>query len=162
MAPDDSYVFWIFDGAHRNLTLHSPEDGMRWTVPIDRAPGVDGYEVYHPRWSNHARYMMMTGPYKIGGGGNRIRGGGEGVEIHLGRFSDDLGRIESWCRVTNNEKGDFQPDVWIESGDASDLGAELATRRVGDSVGAVRGGSGGGARRNVAWDERGSRLCVGE
>ena len=130
MAPDDSYVFWIFDGAHRNLAMHSPSDGMRWTVPIDRAPGVDGYEVYHPRWSNHARFMVMTGPYKIGGGDNRIRGGGTGVEIHLGRFSDDLGRIESWCRVTDNGKGDFQPDVWIETGDASDLAAELATRRA--------------------------------
>lgn len=129
MAPDNSYVFWIFDGSHRNLMMRSSADGMRWRVPVNHAPGVEGYQVFHPRWTNHARYMAMTGPYKVGDGVNRLRGGGKGVEIYLGRFSDDLGSIESWCRVTDNEKGDFFPDVWIETGPDSDIANELAARR---------------------------------
>lgn len=129
MAPDDSYVFWIFDGTHRNLQMRSPADGMRWSVPVNDAPGVEGYQVFHPRWTNHARYMVMTGPYRVGAGPHRIRGGGEGVEIYLGRFSDNLGSIESWCRVTHNDKADFFPDVWIETGPDSDILEELAARR---------------------------------
>ena len=33
---------------------------------ISKAPGVNDYEVYHPRWSNDVRYMVMTGPYTSG------------------------------------------------------------------------------------------------
>ena len=80
---------------------------------INGAPGIDGYEVYHPRWSNHPRIMAMTGPYKVGSGSNRIAGGGREVEIYVGRFNANFTAIESWWRVTNNDRGDFFPDVWL-------------------------------------------------
>lgn len=113
LAPDNSYTFWIFDGSHRNLFIDdiSGEHG-RW-VNINGASGIDGYEVYHPRWSNHPRVMAMTGPYKEGSGENRIAGGGRGVEIYVGRFDAGYTYIESWWRVTNNNLGDFFPDVWL-------------------------------------------------
>jgi fibronectin type 3 domain-containing protein len=113
LAPDNSYAFWVFDSPHRNLYIDdiSGEQG-RW-VNINGAPGIDGYEVYHPRWSNHPRYMVMTGPYKVGTGPNRIAGGGREVEIYVGRFDANYTAIESWWRVTNNNLGDFFPDVWI-------------------------------------------------
>ena len=113
LAPDNSYAFWIFDSAHRNLFIDdiSGEQG-RW-VNINGAPGIDGYEVYHPRWSNDPRVMAMTGPYKVGSGANRIAGGGREVEIYVGRFNADFTAIESWWQVTNNDRGDFFPDVWL-------------------------------------------------
>ncbi len=113
LAPDNSYAFWILDNAHRNLFIDdiSGEQG-RW-VNINDAPGIDGYEVYHPRWSNHPRVMAMTGPYKEGSGENRIAAGGRGVEIYVGRFNAGYTDIESWWRVTNNDLGDFFPDVWL-------------------------------------------------
>jgi|GEM_PF-2874694 len=113
LAPDNSYAFWVFDSPHRNLYIDdiSGEQG-RW-VSINGAPGIDGYEVYHPRWSNHPRIMVMTGPYKVGPGPNRIAEGGREVEVYVGRFNDNYTAIESWWRVTNNNLGDFFPDVWI-------------------------------------------------
>ena len=91
-------------------------------MPINEAPGIDGYEVYHPRWSNHARFMVMTGPYVIRAGGNRIRGGGNKVEVHLGKFTSDFDAIEGWVRISHNDKADFFPDVWIEGGEKTSTG----------------------------------------
>jgi len=105
--------YWIFDGAHRNLTLVNLENEKKWQINISGAPGISGHEVYHPRWSNNPRIMAMTGPYKVGSGGNRIAGGGREVEIYIGRFNADLTAIESWWQATRNDRGDFFPDVWV-------------------------------------------------
>jgi len=118
LAPDDSLLMWIFDGAHRNLTFFRTKTGERWVVNINNAPGIDGFEVYHPRWSNHPLFMVMTGPYKLGEGNNRIRGGGRDVEIYLGKFSPDYKKIEKWIQVTRNQYADFFPDAWIAKGRA--------------------------------------------
>jgi hypothetical protein len=110
-----SRLFWYFDGAHRNLTLVDIASDRRWTVSINQAPGFRNDEVYHPRWTNHSRFMVMSGPYTIGAAGaNKVRGGGTQAEIHLGRFSADFTRIEAWVRVTHNSGGDAYPDVWID------------------------------------------------
>ncbi|MFH1970181.1 MAG: hypothetical protein ABIJ53_07675 [Verrucomicrobiota bacterium] len=119
LASDNSYRLWIFDGAHRNLTLFDSATGRRWVVNINRAPGIGGFEVYHPRWSSHPRFMTMTGPYTVGDRANRIRGGGTGVEIYIGRFSADFQRVEQWVQVTHNTNADFFPDVWIAGGRAA-------------------------------------------
>ena len=122
LAGDDSGLFWYFDGQHRNLTIVDTDTGAdagdepRWTVNINSAPGINGFEVWHPRWSNHARFLTMTGPYTVGGGGNKIRGGGQGVEIYIGRFAPDHRSIEAWIQVTHNDAADFYPDVWIDPG----------------------------------------------
>jgi hypothetical protein len=110
---EEKPFYWIFDGAHRNLTIFDLQNDKRWQVRINGAPGIDGHEVYHPRWSNHPRIMAMTGPYKVGSGANRIGGGGPEVEIHVGQFNADLTQIESWWQVTHNNRGDFFPDVWV-------------------------------------------------
>ena len=111
----DSHLLSYLDGQHRNLTIvdTDAEEDRRWTVNINGAPGIDGFEVFHPRWSNHPRFLTMTGPYTVGGGGNKIRGGGHGVEVHIGRFSADHTRVEAWVQVTGNDEPDFYPDVWI-------------------------------------------------
>ncbi|NKB24885.1 MAG: hypothetical protein GKR87_11010 [Kiritimatiellae bacterium] len=80
---------------------------------INQAEGINGHEVYHPRWSNHPRFLVMTGPYVEGEGGNKIGGGGKRVEIYAGRFSPDYDKVEHWLRITDNKKGDFYPDLWI-------------------------------------------------
>ncbi len=121
IAPDNSRVMWVFDGAHRNIYLYDTTSLRSWKVNIHDAPGIDGYEVYHPRWSNHARFIVMTGPYKMGQGSNLIAGGGADVEVYIGRFNDDFTRIEKWARVTFNDRGDFFPDAWIEGGENSEV-----------------------------------------
>jgi hypothetical protein len=106
-------LLWYFDGAHRNLTMVDLHTDTRWRVSIDQAPGFDDAEVYHPRWSNHSRFMTLSGPYNQGGS-NQVRSGGRQSEVYIGRFSTDYGRIEAWARVTTNDGGDSYPDVWID------------------------------------------------
>lgn len=105
-------LFWYFDGAHRNVTMVDVDTGAKWMVNINSAPGFDGAEVSHPRWTNHPRFFAISGPYNQGGS-NQVRSGGKQVEIYLGRFSPDFSRVESWHRVTSNSGGDSHPDVWI-------------------------------------------------
>lgn len=114
LAPDTSGLAWFFDGAHRNLLFADGTAQDTWKVPIHLAPGVDGFEVYHPRWGNHRRFFSMTGPYKGGQGDNRIGAAGREVEIYVGRFSEDLRRVERWAQITADGQPDFFPDLWID------------------------------------------------
>lgn len=123
MAPDNSYRMWIFDGAHKNVALKSRDGGQSRQVALHTAPGVDGYEVYHPRWSNHVRFIALTGPYKIMGRYNAIRGGGQGINIFAGRFNVAMDIIDGWAQVTDSAKADFFPDLWVEGGAAAQSAA---------------------------------------
>ena len=113
LSQDNTYTFWIFDEAHRNLYITNATGGQERTINISLAPGIGGYEVYHPRWGSHPRIMAMTGPYKVGTKSNRITGGGAEVEVHIGRFDANYRTVESWQQVTKNGRADFFPDVWI-------------------------------------------------
>lgn len=117
LAPDYSFLSWTFDGLHRNLLMHDPFTNRDWKVNLSEAPGVNNYEVYHPRWSNHAQFMVMTGPYSIGKGDNRLGGGGPQVDIHVGRFNRDFTAIEGWVNISRSDAAEFNPDVWIDGGD---------------------------------------------
>jgi hypothetical protein len=107
-------LLWYFDGAHRNVTLVDIDSQTRWMVNINGAPGFDGAEVFHPRWTNHPRVLVISGPYNQGGR-NQARTGGPQVEIYLGRFSADYSNVEAWARVTKNNLGDSYPDAWIDA-----------------------------------------------
>ena len=123
LAPDDSYVAWVFDGPHRNLRLVGPENDARWRVSLSGGPDLRGKEAYHPRWSNHPQFIVFTGPYtkKKKGSRNAISSGGLSAEVHIGRFSPDLQQLESTVRLTYNKNGDFYPDLWIGGGDGATL-----------------------------------------
>jgi hypothetical protein len=82
-------------------------------VNINDAPGFGAAEVNHPRWTNHPRFLTITGPYNQGGP-NQARAGGRQTEVYLGRFSSDFSRVEAWARVTNNAWGDSLPHAWID------------------------------------------------
>ena len=107
-------LFWYFDGAHRNVTLVDVDTDARWMVNINDAPGFNGAEVSHPRWTNHPRFLTLTGPYNQGGD-NQSRAGGNQTEVYVGRFSTDFTNIEAWAQVTKNSRGDSHPDVWIDA-----------------------------------------------
>ena len=116
MASVRGPLMWYFDGAHRNLTLVDVRTSKRWTVNINGVPGFGNDEVYHPRWTNHPRFLVTSGPYNLGGD-NQVRSGGAQAEVYLGRFAADYSRVESWHRVTTNSGGDSYPDVWINRTD---------------------------------------------
>lgn len=105
LSPDNSYLFWLLDDSHRNISITESSGENGRTVNLSNAPGIDGYSVYHPRWSNHPLIMAMTGPYKVKSGPE--------VEIFVGLFNSGFSAVESWWRVTDNDFADFFPDVWV-------------------------------------------------
>ena len=113
LSQDNTYTFWIFDEDHRNLYITNATGGQERTINVSLAPGIGGYEVYHPRWGSHPRIMAMTGPYKVGTKSNRITGGGAEVEVYIGRFDANYRTVEAWQQITRNGRADFFPDVWI-------------------------------------------------
>ena len=114
MSPDNSYNMWVFDGAHKNLELRIPGERFISKVYISGAPGIDNFETYHPRWSNHPRVITMTGPYKEMGIANAIGGGGSSG-VYVGRFNKEFNGIKAWARITEGEIDHF-PDVWVQGG----------------------------------------------
>lgn len=135
LSPDNSKLLWIFDGLHRNVQIHDVVGGDTWKVNINGAPGIRGYEVYHPRWSNHPRFFVITGPYEKGDGGNKLKGGGEKVEIYIGRFDKQARSVEDWIKVTDNIRADFYPDLWIEGGGKAQLANSVSPQKDGAIVG---------------------------
>ena len=136
-SPGADPLFWYFDGEHRNVTLVDVDTDERWRVPIADDPGFGGYEVYHPRWTNDPRAIVVTGPYTVGRRANKIRGGGRRVEVYVGFFDETLTSIASWRRVTHNDAPDFYPDAWIEPGTGPSPPARAAARAAaaGDAAG---------------------------
>ena len=119
-APDDSYVTWVFDGRHRNLRMFADNGDRSWEIDISKISGIDGHEVYHPRWSNHARYFTITGPYiHEKKNENAISKGGLEAEVYLVKFNDDYDGVEGWVKLSANATGDVYPDAWISTGDES-------------------------------------------
>ena len=147
LSPDNSYLFWVFDGPHRNVYLSAPGRPGNWKVNINSAAGINGYEVYHPRWSNHVGVMAMTGPYMVGKKKNKIRGGGKEVEIYLGRFNDEFTTIEKWVRISHNKRGDFFPDAWVEGGEK--VSAAAIMKRAEQKM--LRQITGGPAKKYDTW-----------
>ena len=115
-SPGEEPLFWYFDGAHRNVTIVNIDTEERWQVSVNDDPAFGGFEVYHPRWTNHPRALVVTGPYTVGDRANKIRGGGNQVEVHVGFFDETFTSVSSWTRVTHNDEPDFYPDAWVELG----------------------------------------------
>lgn len=119
-APDNSHVSWVFDGNHRSATFFSGDGAKSWVVDFN-PPNTGRREMFHPRWTNHPRFLAITGPYKSKSGNAIKGGGGRSAEVYLGRFSPALDRVEAWVQITDNDLSDGYPDVWIEGGDKAQL-----------------------------------------
>ena len=124
MAPDNSYVSWILDGEHKSITLFPDDGGKPWTVGLTTTPELAKGEIYHPCWTNHPRFITLTGPYLPAADpteGSAIGKGGLSSEVFIGKFSEKLDKIEAWLRITDNALNDNYPDVWIEGADTAEL-----------------------------------------
>ena len=118
-------------------------------VNLTNAPGFEGAEVSHPRWTNHPRFLTITGPYNQGGA-NQSRTGGKQTEVYVGRFSADFSKVEAWARVTSNSWGDSHPDVWIDVARSPHPRRPSGADRTRDRGGQRRGGRGRGASESRA------------
>ncbi|HEY2574363.1 MAG TPA: hypothetical protein VGH65_09845, partial [Verrucomicrobiaceae bacterium] len=120
MAPDNSKVSWVFRGDHRSAIFFADDGERSWRVSFDAPCNVQG-ESYHPRWSNHARFMTLTGPYLAKKGEMPIHGSENRPEVYLGRFNDQATEMEGWVQVTATGTAKAYPDAWIAGGENSNL-----------------------------------------
>lgn len=112
IAPDNSGVSWVFDGPHRNVTIYDRGGRMLNSIAMNTHPDLKGQRVYHPRWTNHPHFAVVSGPYI-----NDKKAGADRIEIYLARFAADMSKVEQWHRVTDNDRADLYADVWIEGGE---------------------------------------------
>jgi hypothetical protein len=123
LAPDNSGVGWTFDGEHRKAAMTAEDGEKTWSINLSDAAGMKGSELYHPRWSNHPRYIVITGPYakRKGEDGSVINKGGGSAQVYLGRLSERADKIEGWLQISNDNSGDAYPDAWIADAEKADL-----------------------------------------
>ena len=122
MSRDASRRCWVFDGRHQNVFIFVPDElgnaGPRTVCTFVNLPGIFG-ELYHPRWSNHPRFLALTGSYrpqdwKWTSDAKISPEAAAKVEVYIGRFAPDFGSVEDWVKVTDNQRGDYFPDVWVQ------------------------------------------------
>jgi hypothetical protein len=121
IAPDDSHRVWVFDGDHRHVKVYDKTGALLHRLHLNGGPGINGWEVYHPRWSNNPRFVTVTGPFSNNSDkvftekdrNNWIKNGGYNVELYIGRLSPQLTEAEEWVKLTSNKKADFFGDAWI-------------------------------------------------
>jgi len=120
MSPDGRRC-WIFDGSHRKVLIGSPDElggGPSTVCTFANMPGNYG-EMYHPRWSNHPRFLALTGFYrsqdlKWTADAKIPPEAAATVEVYLGRFAPDFGSVEEWVKITDNQRGDYWPDTMVQ------------------------------------------------
>ena len=124
LSPDNSQISWGLDGEHREATFFADDGAKTWTVKLNSHPELAKGEIYHPRWTNHPRFITLTGPYlgeMVAGQGSVIGKGGLTADVYIGKFSEKLDAFEGWVCVDKNALGDAYPDVWIAGGNEAVL-----------------------------------------
>ncbi len=122
ITPDTNYRIGVFDGPHRGWLVWDWPPGTMRLLDLHSAPGIAGWEIYHPKMSNNPRFLAITGPYSNGTmGDNNIGAGGTQIEIYLGKLDAGFNQVTNWVRVTNNAKAEFFPDVWVDPGPSNQV-----------------------------------------
>lgn len=127
MCPDNSLRSWVFTGNHLSIHFCVTKDrgtfkgGSYYVQFVEKVPGMEHIkgELYHPRWSNTPRFLIATASYPWNAWQyksdvripNEVA---EKVEVYLGKFTEDFKGIERWVKVTDNQRGDYWPDAWIQ------------------------------------------------
>lgn len=104
VAPDESERCFYFLGVHTAIKFFDrPGEGAR-TINLATVPGWLGHKLYHPRWSNHVRFITATAPQWL-----------PETELYIGRFDESFTQIEAWQRVTFNDEAETFGDAWVAS-----------------------------------------------
>jgi hypothetical protein len=125
MAPDNSYLSWMLDGNHRMVTLFTAAPQKKtWILKFNQLAGLEKGEIYHPRWTNHARFIALTGPYiaERAGSGSIISKGGRSAEVVIAKLNATATGFEGSVTLTQDKNTDAYPDVWIAGGETATLG----------------------------------------
>lgn len=125
MAPDNSYLSWMLDGSHSKVTLSTLAPKKKsWPLKFSSLPGLEKGEIYHPRWTNHAQFITLTGPYiaeQNDESGSIISKGGRTAEVIIAKLNPTATGFAGSVTLTQNDTTDTYPDVWIAGGETAVL-----------------------------------------
>ncbi|MBD3243590.1 MAG: hypothetical protein GF331_23575, partial [Chitinivibrionales bacterium] len=122
ITPDNTYRFLVFASNHRKWKVFGGPYNVSHELILNEAPGIGGYEVYHPRFAvNDPTIISVTGPYNNGLGGDASM-----AEVLVGKADAGLTQIQTWVYLTDNGVPDYHPSVWVSS-DAAGSAPEVST-----------------------------------
>ncbi|CAN5831882.1 hypothetical protein BH11VER1_BH11VER1_04640 [soil metagenome] len=122
-SPDNSGLFWVFNGDHNGVAMFAEDGAKTWEVRFNHHEGLIGKELYHPRWSNHPRFLTFTGPYvkQEKAKGSIINNSASVPHLYLAKLNEKADKLESWMQVTQGKLSESYPDVWIAGANKVDL-----------------------------------------
>jgi hypothetical protein len=110
MAPDNSYMVTVMNGAHDLVTLYKPDGSSRdvSVVPPGLKMKKNGEPgcMWNPKWASDARHMVVAGPF--------ANLGVDHADIWLGQFAADFNSIAKWVQVSDNDFMDTYGYVWVD------------------------------------------------
>jgi hypothetical protein len=136
LAPDNSYVMWGLHTNHRWAPVCGLIDGYRGELDLHSAPGIKGWEVVHPKWSNDADFVTVTGPYDDRSGGtcvsddcgNHLNDGSYAMNLYIGKLNPERTEVIGWVQITADNIADFFGDAWIDPGVVSSATPTILTQ----------------------------------
>ena len=108
VSPADDGRFFIFRGNHRSVWMFDSLKAKERRVSLDTVPEAPAPTVYHPRWTNHPRFITITSPL-----------GHRESRLFLGKWNDDYSGIEDWQRITWADHPDAFGNAWIANSPAN-------------------------------------------
>ena len=70
---------------------------------VNDMPGVDGRDVWYPRWSNDPRFITICGP------GLGLRDS----NVYVGRVTADWRSVEGWVQITSDDHHETAARCWV-------------------------------------------------
>lgn len=104
ISPDNSYRAFVFNGSHSDIHIFDAGRKNKRTISLADIPGMKGKKVYFPRWSNHPRFLTVTGPEDS-----------SSADLWLGKFSMNFQKIDAWARITQSSQAALFGDAWLAS-----------------------------------------------
>ena len=105
MAPDNSYRLFRLEGDHKAISMCDMDNTKPRKIDITGmlTSAQKGRNTWLTRWSTDPRYLTLIAP------------AGADAQIWMGRFDENITKIETWVRVSP-EKGPqcWQSQAWVE------------------------------------------------
>ncbi len=112
IAPDDSYLISVLNGAHNGLTIYAPgQTGIETSLvpPLMKRTQLGGPgKMWNPKWAGDAHHVLVCGPIRPTTS--------DAAELWLGAYASDYRSIRQWIQVTHSDYCDTSAHLWCDPG----------------------------------------------
>jgi hypothetical protein len=115
MAPDNSYLTAVLDTPKGTLQFYTPNQREPVALNLSSLGGMAGGFAWQPRWANRGGFLAFSGPYEKPPDDPSFDPASMGSksEIFLGRLGAGATEFQGVVQITQNDRSDFFPDVYI-------------------------------------------------